>query len=409
MTHTSLLRTPLFVKFLLGQISSQLAIQMLLVGLGWQVYLITESAMALGWVGLARYLPQLILTLHAGSVADRFNRVKIIMWGRGITIIAMLMLSYTSYTNSINEYVIYLACVLLGIAQTYNMPASQAIVPNLVSRANHAQAQTITASGREATTIIGPALGGVIYIFGSETLYFLCSLVSLLSVLTFAGLIESQPERLQSNAKKNALFDGFRFVWRNQLIFGSLLLDTLAVLIGSVTALLPMIARDILETDSVGLGLLRSAPAVGAVLMSLLIARYPIKRNSGRILYYAVGVFGLATIVFGFSDQLWLSLAMLFLLGSADMVSVIIRATWVQDETPDEMRGRVSAVNALFISTSNELGEFESGLAAAWIGAVPSILLGGVGTLLMVAIWIPLFPSLWNRDHLVNPETEESR
>jgi MFS family permease len=408
-SDTRLLKQGLFVRFLTSQLTSGMAIQMMLIGLGWQVYLMTESAMALGWVGLARYVPQILFTLHAGDMADRYDRHKVMIWSRVLLLITIGALSLTSFTETITEGIIYIACFMLGVSRTFSMPAGQAMVPNLVPRQLLTQAMTLTASARETITIIGPALGGVIYIFGAGTLYATSMLFVLISIVTLFGMKDTAIKRDRSEQRRKELFEGFVHVWRNKPVWGSLMLDTLAVLIGSVTALLPMIAHDILQTDSVGLGLLRSAPAAGAVAMSFLLAKYPIQRHSGRWLYAAVWVFGLGTLVFGFSEVMWVSLTALFVLGAADMISVVIRSTLVQVETPDEMRGRVSAVNSLFIATSNQLGEFESGALAAWIGAVPSILFGGFGTLALVALWIPLYPTLWNRDHLVTPESETEK
>ncbi|HSG03973.1 MAG TPA: MFS transporter [Marinobacterium sp.] len=393
-----------FSQYWIGQMSGAMAQQMLMVGLGWQVYMLTNSALALGLVGLARYLPQLLLTVHAGHMADRHSRVKQMLFSRALMGAAILTLAITSLTGAISANIIYLCCIAMGISQTYGMPAGAAVIPNLVSKQDLAQAMTLTAAGREFCTIAGPALGGFIYILGASTLYLSSFTLTLIS-LAVIFLMPPIPQ-IRDTGKRNLkeLLAGFTFVWRTKPILGAVSIDMLAVLIGSVTALLPIVAHDILETNSAGLGILRSAPAAGALLMSLYLARHPIKRQSGRKLYSAVAVFGLGTIGFGLSESFALSLAMLFTLGAADMVSVVVRSTLVQIETPDAMRGRVSSVNSLFIATSNQMGEFESGVLATFVGAVPAILFGGVGTLLITALWIPLFPTLWNRDALVPEE-----
>ncbi len=404
LTH-SVLRKPNFLRFWLSQMAASLATQMLLIGLSWQVYLITESAMALGLVGLARYIPQLLLTVHAGHLADRYDRYKVMLAARIILVLTVGGLAFASYSDQMSESLIYIACIGMGLARTYGMPAESAMVPNLVPKSGLTQAMAISAAGRETTTIIGPAIGGFIYIAGATTLYNSSFALVALSVLILAGV--SYPEHTQQKrgADLSELLGGFTYVWKVKVILGSISLDMLAVLIGSVTALLPLFAHDILHTDSAGLGILRSAPAAGALLMSLYLAKRPVTRHSGVILYLSVTVFGLATLAFGFSESMLISLCSLIVMGSADMVSVVIRSTLVQIETPDDMRGRVSAVNALFIASSNQLGEFESGVLATAVGAVPAILLGGAGTLIIVGLWIKLFPDLWKRDQLVPPNS----
>ena len=405
MTARSVMHQPNFLRFWLGQITATMGTQMLLIGLSWQVYLITESALALGIVGLARYLPQLLLTVHAGHLADQYDRYRIMLAARALLAVTIGGLVWANYTEIISEYLIYLACIGLGLARTYGMPAESAMVPRLVSKEHLTQAMTVTAAGREATTIIGPAIGGFIYIAGATTLYASSFVLSLISLAVLFGVNYPKNEQKKRNTGVKELLAGFTYVWKVKVILGSISLDMLAVLIGSVTALLPIIAHDVLQTDSAGLGLLRSAPAVGALAVSLLLTRYPVKRRSGVTLYLSVAIFGLATIAFGFSETLWLSLSALLIMGGADMVSVIIRSTLVQIETPDEMRGRVSAVNALFIASSNQLGEFESGVLAEFVGVVPAILFGGFGTLFIVGVWIKLFPDLWKRDQLVPDES----
>lgn len=400
MAPDSLFKHRSFMRFWIGQMASSFAFQMLLVGLGWQIYNLTDSALSLGLVGLARYLPQLVLTLHAGHIADNHDRHRIMILCRLAMTMTIAVLAVTSVMGIITPAIIYGCCVALGTARAFEAPATQAMVPNIVSADLLAPALTWTASGREATTIIGPALGGIIYIFGAGALYGTSTVCCLISAIILANLRYRHERREKRAATLDSLFGGLRFTWKNPVVFGSISLDMFAVLLGSVTALLPIVARDILETGPWGLGLLRSAPAVGAVVMSIYLAWRPVKRTVGLKMFVAVAVFGAMTIVFGLSETLWLSIMALLVMGAADMVSVIIRSTLVQLETPDEMRGRVSAVNSIFISTSNQLGEFESGVLAAFVGAVPAIIIGGVGTLGIVAIWAYWFPSLVKRDYL---------
>lgn len=400
MAPNSLLKQRAFMRFWIGQMASSFAFQMLLVGLGWQIYNLTDSALSLGLVGLARYLPQLALTLYAGHVADNHDRHRIMILCRSILTLTIAVLAVTSILGTISPAIIYGCCIAMGTARAFEMPATQAMVPNLVSADLLAPALTWTASGREATTIVGPALGGVIYIFGAGTLYITSTLCCLVSAIILANLRYRHEAREKRPATLDSLLGGLRFTWKNPVIFGSISLDMFAVLLGSVTALLPIVARDVLETGPWGLGLLRSAPAIGAVAMSLFLTWRPVKNAVGRKMFVAVAVFGSMTIVFGLSETLWVSIVALLIMGAADMVSVVIRSTLVQLETPDEMRGRVSAVNSIFISTSNQLGEFESGALAALVGAVPAIVIGGIGTLGIVALWMYWFPGLRTRDRL---------
>ncbi|KEA64128.1 MFS general substrate transporter [Marinobacterium lacunae] len=407
MTSPSLLKHRAFMRFWIGQMAASFAFQMLLVGMGWQIYNLTDSALSLGLVGLARYAPQLFLTLYAGHVADNHDRQAIMLISRALMTLSIAVLAITSMLGSITAEIIYGCCIAMGISRAFEMPATQAMVPNIVGQALLAKAMTWTASGREATTIIGPAIGGIIYIWGAGALYTSSVLCSLLSAVILFKLDYRREQRPRQPVTLDSLLGGLRFTWRNPVIFGSISLDMFAVLIGSVTSLLPIIARDVLETGPWGLGVLRSSIAVGAMLMSIYLAWRPVGNRVGIKMFISVAIFGAMTILFGVSQTLWLSVLALMVMGAADMVSVVIRSTLVQLETPDEMRGRVSAVNSFFISTSNQLGEFESGVLAAWVGAVPAILIGGVGTLGIVALWGYWFPTLLRRDRLESdPESK---
>ncbi|MBT00121.1 MAG: MFS transporter [Oceanospirillaceae bacterium] len=407
MTTPSLLKHKTFMRFWIGQMAASFAFQMLLVGMGWQIYNLTDSALSLGLVGLARYLPQLALTLYGGHVADTLNRRTIMLLSRSIITLTIAVLTLTSVLDLITPAIIYGCCIAMGAARAFEMPATQAMVPKIVGADLLAPAMTWTASGREATTIVGPALGGVIYIFGAGALYGTSTACALLSAVILFGLDYQHEQREKQRATLDSVLGGFKFTWRNPVIFGSISLDMVAVLVGSVTALLPIVARDILETGPWALGMLRSAPAVGAVAMSIWLAWRPIDSRVGVKMFASVAVFGAMIILFGLSQSLWLSVAALTIMGAADMISVVIRSTLVQLETPDEMRGRVSAVNSLFISTSNQVGEFRAGVVASLAGAVPAIVIGGVGTLAVTALWMYWFPKLTGRDRLdERPQTD---
>ncbi|WCN08636.1 MFS transporter [Marinomonas mediterranea] len=404
MQSESIFKQSNFVQFWFAQIASSFAFQMLAVGMSWQIYDLTDSPLALGLVGLYQFLPQLILTLITGHIVDRYNRRLICFITRLIMGITALLLAYTNLVNSLTPNVIYLCAVLLGMARSFELPANQSIVPNLVPNNMLSRAVSAIASAREISVIAGPALGGLVFLLGAPTLYFSSMSCFLLSCILIFLLKYNYTSSSKAPVDLSHLLGGFRFIKNNKTILGCISLDMFAVLLGGATALLPIVAKDILQTDSWGLGLLRSAPAVGALLMSIYLVRFPLKHNVGKIMFGSVAIFGIATILFGFSQNLILSMVVLATLGAADMVSVVIRSTLVQLETPDDMRGRVAAANSIFIGSSNQLGEFESGVTAAWFGVVPAIILGGVGTLAVVGIWMYLFPQIVARKTL---ETKE--
>jgi MFS family permease len=419
---------PNFVSYTLARFLIVVALEMQSVAVGWQVYEITKRPLDLGYVGLAQFLPGFALFLFAGHAADLYDRRKLLMWcygGFALCSALLLAISWRSlqsaHSNSVHS--IYVVLVLLGIFRCFNWPASRALLPQLVPEEHFSNAVAWTASTFQIATIAGPAIGGIAYALlrGPEGVYAIALAVSILStVLTLR--IHPQPaspekklaERVADRVANRVpdkepvslrtVLAGFRFIWEKKLILGSISLDMFAVLLGGAVALLPVYARTILHTGPWGLGLLRSAPGVGAALMAIMVAHRPIRRRAGLTMLLSVAVFGVLTIVFGISHSLIVSLIALFLLGASDMVSVIIRATLIQVATPDEMRGRVNAVDMLFIGVSNELGEFESGLTAQWLGTVPAVVLGGVGTLLVIATWAWLFPELREADQLTVAE-----
>jgi MFS family permease len=388
-----------FVKFLLARLAGTTANQMLMVAVAWHMYDITSSAWDLGLVGLFQFVPALLMTLPAGHAADRLHRGRIFAGSMLLqACVAVLLVAATQGHFATRELILGIS-VLLGMARAFQMPAQQALTPLLVPQGLLQRAIAMNSSSMQAAIICGPALGGVLYTTGATTVYATCiALLVGAGTLTLSVRYPHRPSTLA--ATWHTVFAGAAFVWRHKVLLGATSLDLFAVLLGGATALLPIYARDILHTGPVGLGLLRASPAVGALAMSLILMRWPLKRKVGHRLLAAVALFGLATVVFGLSTHFGLSLLALIITGATDTVSVVTRQTLVQLETPDEMRGRVSAVNSIFIGASNQLGEFESGATAALWGPVASVVVGGVGTMLVAASWLRLFPALARRDRL---------
>lgn len=386
--------------FLIARMSAAFAMQMVTVAVGWQIYALTENSFYLGLVGLVQFLPMFLLTLVVGYVADRFNRRLIIGLCQGLISIAVFLLALGSYQGWMTKEGILTIVFFIGIVNAFQGPPMQALLPNIVSRELFPKAATWAASAFQIATILGPALGGILYALGPAVVYVAAAILSVLtSIVVF--LISVRQERAKREpVNLRSFFSGISFIKSKPVVLGAISLDLFAVLFGGATALLPVYASKILMIGPLGLGLLRSAPAVGALLMSVFLARKPLKRKVGRTMFTAVIFFGLSTIVFAVSTSFFLSLAVLFILGAADVISVVIRSTLVQMETPDDMRGRVSSVNQMFVGTSNQLGEFESGLTAAWLGTVPAVLVGGIGTIIVVLLWMKLFPGLLNYDKL---------
>ena len=389
-----------FIRFWLARFSGVMANQMLMVAVAWHMYDITSSAWDLGLVGLFQFVPALLMTLPAGHLADRLHRARIFaacMLAQAV--VALLLVAATQGGFATRELILAIS-VVLGVARAFQMPAQQALTPLLVPQELLQGAIALSSSGMQVAIICGPALGGLLYVTGATTVYASCMVLLLLSCgLTLMVRYQHRPSSLAANW--GTVLAGVAFVWQHKVLLGATSLDLFAVLLGGATALLPIFARDILHTGPVGLGLLRAAPAVGALAMSLALMRWPLRRRVGQRLLMAVAVFGLATVVFGVSTHFGLSLLALALTGAADNISVVTRLTLVQLETPDEMRGRVSAVNSIFIGASNQLGEFESGATAALFGPIGSVVAGGLGTLLIAATWLRLFPALARRDRMI--------
>jgi len=374
--------------------------QMLMVAVGWQMYDLTGRAWDLGLVGLLQFVPALLLVLVAGHVVDRFHRARIVLACMLVQALAAVVLAAGAWQGWAHRELLLAMSVLLGTVKAFQMPAQQALTPLLVPASVLPRALAFSSMGSQAAIVMGPALGGFIYVAGAASVYACCAALFLTSGILIAGVIYPRQAALRRHLNLDTLLAGVRFVRRRPMVLGAISLDLFAVLLGGATALLPMFARDILHTGPWGLGLLRAAPAAGAFTMSLLLTRWPIARRSGAILLSAVALYGAATLAFGVSTSFALSLGSLAVAGAADMVSIVIRQSLVQLDTPDEMRGRVSAVNSVFIGASNQLGEFESGVSAAWLGPVGSVVLGGLGTLLVAALWWRVFPALARRDRL---------
>jgi MFS family permease len=379
---------------------STVSFQLQGVAVGWQIYALTHSALDLGLVGLVQFLPMLALTLVVGSVADRYDRRRIVALCQLIGALATGFLTLGSLGHWLTPAAIYGAVAVIGGVRAFEMPSMHALLPRLVPIPIFPRAAALSASALQVATILGPAAGGLLYAVGPAVPYGLAALFWLCACAASSLIwMEFSPSQ-RTPLTLASLFSGFAFIRRSPVILGSISLDLFAVLLGGATALLPIFARDILHTGPWGLGLLRAAPAVGALGMSVVLAHRPLRRGVGRTMFRAVILFGLATVVFALSHWLWLSVLTMAVLGAADVISVVIRSSLVQIGTPDEMRGRVSAVNSLFIGTSNQLGEFESGVTAALFGAVPAVVLGGVGTILVALLWMRLFPALRQADTL---------
>ncbi|TVY08696.1 MFS transporter [Paenibacillus cremeus] len=390
----SVMRQPSYAKSWVARILSTTSFQMLSVAIGWQMYNITDDAFSLGLVGLAQFVPMLLLTLVVGQVADRFDRRKIVAFCQFLEAIVAAFLVFGNHAGWVGREQILLAAAVIGACRAFEGPSMQALVPELIPRAMLPQASAWSASAGQTAQILGPSLGGVLFAIGPDFVYITSTVALLLASLLVFSIRMERSERKVEPVAVRSIFSGLEFVFRRKVILGTISLDLFAVLLGGATALLPIFARDILHTGPWGLGLLRSSPAIGALLTSLVLARYPLKHTLGPMLFSALGIFGLATMVFALSTSLVLSFIALFLTGASDVISVVIRSTLVQMNTPNEMRGRVSAVNSLFVGTSNQLGEFESGTLAGFLGAVPATFIGGIGTIVVAGLWMYLFPSL---------------
>jgi MFS family permease len=389
-----------FLFFLLSRSLSRLSSQIAAVAIGWQVYDLTGSAFVLGMVGLVQFLPTALLVFVAGQAADRYERKRVLQVCQFAEAMTALCLAWGAYTGTLTVAEIFVATFVLGTAGAFESPTTAALLPLIAPPGSLQRATALSSGSAQIATITGPALGGLAYAvspglpYGIMLVFWLCGVV-------FAGAIDLlQPAEPKDAAAPNDLFAGVRFIRGNPAILGTISLDLFAVLFGGVTALLPIYARDILQTGPLGLGILRAAPAVGALLTTAVLAQHAISRRVGLRMFQAVIVFGAATLVFAVSQWMWLSVLALAILGAADTVSVVIRFSLVQLATPNDMRGRVGAVNFLFINASNQLGQFESGVTAALFGAMPAAAFGGLATIAIALLWMKLFPTLRDVERL---------
>ena len=410
---------PGFVLFQVARFLIVAAVEMQAVAVGWQVYEITKRPLDLGYVGLAQFLPGILLFPISGHASDHFERRHVLSACYAGYAVCFALLLALAQRGARSVTSIYVVLILIGVVRSFNSTASRAILPQLVPEEHFSNAVAWNASIFQAATILGPSFGGIIYAaFRGPSVVYGVALVTAIGATVSSFRIRPEvkgPLREPSSSGLSVsrsmtfktVFAGLHYIWRKKLILGAISLDLFAVLLGGAVALLPVYAREILHTGPWGLGLLRTAPGVGAAIMAVLLAHRPLRGRSGPTLLWSVAGFGIFTIIFGVSRSLTISLIALLLLGASDMVSVIIRATLTQLATPDEMRGRVTAVDMIFIGASNEFGQFESGVTAQWFGTVPAVVLGGVGTLVVIAVWAWLFPELRHAEELSAIRSEE--
>lgn len=391
---------PGFVVFLTARTLSSFSSQVQAVAVGWQIYMLTHSARSLAWVGLAQFLPMFCLTLVAGHVADHFNRRMIVAICQGVEACGVLLMAVGSFGHWLTPPMIYMMVALFGTARAFEMPSQQTFLPALVPPSVFPRAAALSSSLFQVASIMGPSMGGLLYGIGAGFCYSTCATGFTLAMMGTLAMKLEAPARVRRPMTLTTVLGGLHFIRAQPEMLGAISLDLFAVLLGGATAMLPLYANDILHAGPIGLGLLRMSPALGALVCALAFARWPLNRNAGMWMFVSVAIFGVATIGFGLSTSMPLSILALAILGAADVVSVVVRGALVQLRTPDEMRGRVSAVNMLFIGSSNQLGEFESGMLASLIGPVEAVVLGGVGTIAVTLLWMRLFPGLRRLDRL---------
>jgi MFS family permease len=413
-----------FLRYQLARVVVIIGAEAQALAVAWQVYQITHRAIDLGYTGLMLFLPGLVFILPAGHVADRFDRRQVILVCYTLQAVCTAVLFRFAWTGIDRVWPIFAILFVIGTGRAFSGPASSALVPHLVPQEHFVNAITWGSAIFQLANIVGPAIGGILFtlplgrfqsgrLHGASLVY-LFSLLGVIWFLALVGSLDVRPGRMEHRAiSKDVILAGFRYVAGTQVLLGSISLDLFAVLLGGAVALMPIFAQDILHAGPRGLGVLRAAPALGALAVSLWLMVRPIRKNAGVRMLICVAIFGASTVLFGISRNLVVSLAALFIVGASDMVSVVIRSSILQLATPAEMRGRVSAVNALFVGASNELGEFESGLTAQWWGAVRAVVIGGIGSLVVTGLWSVFFPSLRRADALtpealVNAELEQT-
>jgi len=402
-TFRDLMAQRAFLRLWCARLAGTTANQMLMVAVGWQMYELTGSAWDLGLIGLYQFTPALLLSLWAGHVADRHHRGRIVAACLAAQCVASLVLMQASSGAWATRELLLGVSLLLGAVRAFQMSAQQALTPLLVPMPLLQRATAFSSAGMQAAIMGGPALGGLIFVAGADKVYATGALLMAIGSTMILRLRYDHVPPPREPVTLRSLLAGVHFIWDRKVVLGAVSLDLFAVLLGGATALLPMFARDILHVGPEGLGVLRAAPAAGAVIVSIVLSRWPLRERVGRTLLVAVALFGACMVTFGLSTSFFLSLFALAVSGGADMISIVVRQTLVQLETPDTMRGRVGAVNSVFIGASNQLGEFESGATAALLGPVGSVVLGGIGTVLVALSWRRLFPSLAQRDRLEPP------
>jgi MFS family permease len=390
----SVLRHRPFVFYWSARTCAAMGFQMLGVAVAWQMYALTGSAFDLGLVALMQFLPSAAFMLVAGQIADRYDRRRLLQICQTVEGLAAATLALASVAGWASKTFLLTTVFIFGVGRAFDSPTQQTVLPSTVPLSLFPPAVAASASTTQFATIIGPALGGLLYAFGAAVPYTVCAGLFLASVILLMFMRIESGTSTRTPVSLAAFFAGVSYIRHNPIVLGVISLDLFAVLLGGTTALLPIFADEIFNAGPEGLGLLRAAPAVGALLIMIVLTRSPLTRHVGRIMFVSVACFGVATIVFALSRSFELSMAALAILGASDAVSVVIRMTLVQLETPDEMRGRVNAVNSLFAGTSNQLGDFRAGVMAAWLGAVPAVLVGGIGIMLVVLIWMRAFPAL---------------
>jgi MFS family permease len=404
-SENNILKQPFFAKFWVSRILSSTSFQMLSVAIGWQMYELTQDAFSLGMVGLAQFIPMLLLTLFVGQIADRYDRRRIVYLSLVIEALTAVFLLIGSINGWLGREEILLAAALIGACRAFEGPTANALLPQLVSRYVLPRAVSMSTTAIQTALILGPSIGGLLLGFGASLVYFVAAVALMLSALfTYIVKVKQVKNRKGATVSLRSFFSGLEYVRSKPIIFGAISLDLFVVLLGGATALMPIFAQDILQTGPWGLGLLRAAPAVGAIIVSAVLAFYPLEKSVGKTLFGAIAVYGVATMVFALSSNLALSLLALMVIGGSDVISMVIRSSLVQLQTPDELRGRVNAVNSLFTGTSFQLGEFESGVLAGFVGAVPAVLIGGIGSILVAGLWMVMFPSIRKLESLTKME-----
>ncbi|HCL65960.1 MAG TPA: MFS transporter [Rhizobium sp.] len=398
-----------YARFFLARFLGAFATQIVSVSVGWQMYDETRSTFYLGLIGLFQFLPSLLLILVTGSVADRYNRRAIVAICMVVSALCGGSFLVLTATDAFSPILVFGILIVFGIERAFNAPAVQSLAPNLVPEADLSNAVAWNSTSWQMASIVGPVAGGLLYGL-SPILSYAVAFVFFVAAAILVFMVERPTQKRSSKAVTwGTILAGFRFIWSEKVVLGAISLDLFAVLLGGAVALMPVFARDVLVLGPWGLGLLRAAPGIGAIFIAIILASFPIRHNAGLFMFAGVALFGVGTVLFGLSETAWLSIAALMLMGAADMASVYVRETLIALWTPDEVRGRVNAVNMVFVGASNELGEFRAGTMASLIGAVPAVVIGGAGTLAVAVLWAFGFPQLRKIDNLDAPNTQASR